>query len=148
MLNTYNLHNKYLSDSVFYIYWFILAMPQFNNHESISKLIDEYFRKFVMKNLHLSERISDDCIDIIMIVLKPDFWGLGKILANDLIQKYRDTNLDKQLFIYLPLSRNVEIVADRFKFTLFGEIEIDGVNFAKLLINVGGEGFEPPTFSV
>jgi hypothetical protein len=48
-------------------------MPQFNNHESISKLIDEYFRKFVMKNLHLSERISDDCIDIIMIVLKPDF---------------------------------------------------------------------------
>ncbi len=73
MLNTYNLHNKYLSDSVFYIYWFILAMPQFNNHESISKLIDEYFRKFVMKNLHLSERISDDCIDIIMIVLKPDF---------------------------------------------------------------------------
>lgn len=73
MLNTYNLHNKYLSDSVFYIYWFILAMPQFNNHESISKLIDEYFHKFVMKNSHLSERISDDCIDIIMIVLKPDF---------------------------------------------------------------------------
>lgn len=73
MLNTYNLHNKYLSDSIFYIYWFILAMPQFNNHESISKLIDEYFRKFVMKNSHLSERISDDCIDIITIVLKPDF---------------------------------------------------------------------------
>ena len=73
MLNTYNLHNKYLSDSIFYIYWFILAMPQFNNHESVSRLIDEYFRKFVIKNSHLSERITDDCIDIIMIVLEPDF---------------------------------------------------------------------------
>ena len=81
-----------------------------------------------------------DCYEM-AIVLKPNFWGLGRILANDLIQKYRDSNVDKQLFIYLPLSRNVEIVADRFKFTLFGEIEIDGVNFAKLLINVGGEGF-------
>jgi len=73
MLNTYNLHNKYLSDSIFYIYWFILAMPQFNNHESVSRLIDEYFRKFVIKNSHLSEMITDDCIDIITIVLKPDF---------------------------------------------------------------------------
>lgn len=73
MLNTYNLHNKYLSDSIFYIYWFILAMPQFNNHESVSRLIDEYFHKFVIKNSHLSERITDDCIDIITIVLEPDF---------------------------------------------------------------------------
>jgi hypothetical protein len=48
-------------------------MPQFNNHESVSRLIDEYFRKFVKKNSHLSSRISDDCIDIIMIVLKPEF---------------------------------------------------------------------------
>jgi hypothetical protein len=73
MLNTYNLHNKYLSDCVFYIYWFILAMPHLNTEKSISKFMEEYFHKFVKKNSNLSERIYDDCRDIIMIILKPDF---------------------------------------------------------------------------
>ena len=90
---------------------------------------------------------DEDCYEM-AIVLKPDFWGLGKVLAYDLIQKYRDSNVDKPLFIYLPLSRNVKIVADRLNFTINGEIEINGIKFAKLLINVGGEGFEPPTSSV
>ena len=82
------------------------------------------------------------------IVLKPDFWGLGKVLANDLMQKYRDSMIDKPLFIYLPLSRNIDVLAERLKLALHGEIKIGGIHFAKLLINVGGEGFEPPTSSV
>lgn len=83
---------------------------------------------------------DEACFEI-AIVLKPEFWGLGKVLASDLIQKFKDSNICKPLFMYLPFSRNVEIVAKRFKFFLSGEVEIDGVHFAKLLINVDSEGY-------
>ena len=90
---------------------------------------------------------DEDCFEM-AVVLKPVFWGLGKVLANDLIQKYKDSNTDRPLYIYLPYSRNVHLLSKRFKLALTGEIEISGIKFAKLLINVGGEGFEPPTSSV
>jgi len=50
-----------------------MAMPNLNNHNDISKLMDKYLLKFVRKNSHLSKKIHNDCYDIIMIVLKKDF---------------------------------------------------------------------------
>ena len=82
------------------------------------------------------------------IVLSPNNWGAGKILFQKLINEFEDSEVDKNLYIYLPLTRNTRQIAERFNLEEIGYFELNNISFTKLKINVGGEGFEPPTSSV
>ena len=63
-------------------------------------------------------------------------------------QPRNDQEIKENLYVYLPNSRNIKNIAKKFKVMDEGIIEIDGIQFTKLRLNVGGEGFEPPTSSV
>ena len=75
------------------------------------------------------------------IVLSPNYWGAGKILFQKLINEFEDSEVDKNLYIYLPLTRNTRQIAERFNLEEIGYFEPNNIGFTKLKINVGGEGF-------
>ena len=78
------------------------------------------------------------------IVLNPTYWGVGIKVFEKLIKGFQESKIKENLYVYLPTSRNIKNIAKKFKVFDEGIIEIDGIQFTKLRLNVGGEGFELP----
>ena len=86
--------------------------------------------------------IQKDDIDYEMaIVLNPTYWGVGINVFQRLIKDFQESKIKENLYVYLPISRNIKNIAKKFKVIDEGIIEIDGIQFTKLRLNVGGEGF-------
>ena len=75
------------------------------------------------------------------IVLNPTYWGVGIKVFEKLIKDFQESKIKGNLYVYLPTSRNIKNIAKKFKVKDEGIIEIDGIQFTKLRLNVGGEGF-------
>ena len=71
------------------------------------------------------------------IVLKKEFWGLGKEIFNKLINDFSGSKIENSLFMYLPKTRNIQLIANRFGFKIIDEIEISGTKFSRLKIEYG-----------
>lgn len=78
------------------------------------------------------------------IVLNPTYWGAGLNVFQKLVKDFVDSKINQSLYVYLPPTRNTKNITKKFKLKEIGFIEIHKVQFTKLLVNVGGEGFVIP----
>lgn len=119
------------------------------------KLEESENSPFKVKSIWVNENfagwaaIQKDGTDYeLAIVMNPSHWGAGIYVFQRLIQEFHDSKILGNLFVYLPFSRNSKNIGKKFPVREAGSIEINGIEFSKLQIDVGGEGFEPPTSSV
>jgi len=126
MLNTFSKHEKYLNASALYIYAIVLNMPQFNNSWDIGEIIDIYFRKYVETNKHLSEKIMNDCRDIIELVENRNYINYIKSTFKS----------NKDAYHYLALTTQFYRIGNRYNLFTKNPYEMCNLENAFYAINM------------
>lgn len=70
----------------------------------------------------------------IAIVLKPEYWGFGHDIYGKFIKDFELSGVTQPLLIYLPLSRKIEGIKNRFSFARLPNVKISGVEFQVLKV--------------
>ena len=70
----------------------------------------------------------------VAIVLKPEYWGFGHDIYGKFIKDFELSGVTQPLLIYLPLSRGIKGIKNRFEFDALPNVKIDGIEFQVLKI--------------
>lgn len=68
------------------------------------------------------------------VVLDVWAWGFGREVASVTLQRWRSFGDPRPVVVYLPYSRPIQAIQDRWGWKLLGEAEFSGSRFAKLAI--------------
>ena len=67
-------------------------------------------------------------------MLKPEYWGFGHDIYGKFIKDFELSGVTQPLLIYLPLSRGIKGIKNRFEFDALPNVKIDGIEFQVLKI--------------